>query len=85
MGNLGADPEIRYTPSGTAVANFRLATTETRTNKDGQKEAKLIPEYGGNLFNISGLDERVQPFPVGPALLDEPGQVHGSRFYKDGA
>jgi single-strand DNA-binding protein len=40
LGNLGADPEIRYTPSGTAVTNFRIATSETRTNKDGQKETK---------------------------------------------
>ena len=40
VGNLGADPEIRYTPGGMAVANFRLATSETRTNKEGQKETK---------------------------------------------
>ncbi len=40
IGNLGADPEIRYTPGGTAVANFRLATSETRVNKDGNKETK---------------------------------------------
>ncbi len=40
VGNLGADPEIRYTPSGTAVANFRIATSETYTRKDGQKETK---------------------------------------------
>lgn len=40
IGNLGADPEIRYTPGGTAVANFRIATSETRTNKEGQKETK---------------------------------------------
>jgi len=40
VGNLGADPEIRYTPGGTAVANFRIATSETRTNKEGQKETK---------------------------------------------
>ncbi|MBI1910748.1 MAG: single-stranded DNA-binding protein [Deltaproteobacteria bacterium] len=40
VGNLGADPEIRYTPNGTAVANFRIATSETRANKDGQKETK---------------------------------------------
>jgi single-strand DNA-binding protein len=38
VGNLGADPEIRYTPSGTAVTNFRIATSETRTNKEGVKE-----------------------------------------------
>lgn len=40
IGNLGADPEIRYTPGGTAVANFRLATSETRVNKEGNKETK---------------------------------------------
>lgn len=40
LGNLGADPEIRYTPSGMAVANFRIATSETRANKEGQKETK---------------------------------------------
>lgn len=40
IGNLGADPEVRYTPNGTAVANFSLATTEVRTNKDGEKEQK---------------------------------------------
>lgn len=37
IGNLGADVEMRYSQSGTAVANLRLATTETWT-KDGQKD-----------------------------------------------
>lgn len=36
IGNLGRDPEMRYTQNGTAVANFTLATTEVWT-KDGQK------------------------------------------------
>jgi len=40
VGNLGADPEIRYTPSGTAVANFRLATHEQWKNKNGEKEER---------------------------------------------
>jgi len=40
VGNLGRDPEVRYTPSGTAVANFSLATTENWTNKEGQKESR---------------------------------------------
>lgn len=38
LGNLGRDPEIKYTTSGQAVANFTLATTESRTNKDGTKQ-----------------------------------------------
>ncbi|MBN1850344.1 MAG: single-stranded DNA-binding protein [Deltaproteobacteria bacterium] len=37
IGNLGTDPEVRYTPSGTAVANFNVATNEQWTNKDGEK------------------------------------------------
>lgn len=40
IGNLGKDPEIRYTPAGMAIANFTIATSETRPNKDGQKEEK---------------------------------------------
>lgn len=39
IGNLGRDPEIRYTPGGLAVANFSIATTENWT-KDGQKETR---------------------------------------------
>ena len=38
VGNLGRDPEIRYAPSGTAVATFTLATTESIPSKDGGRE-----------------------------------------------
>ncbi|MEJ2366898.1 MAG: single-stranded DNA-binding protein [Acidobacteriota bacterium] len=38
VGNLGRDPELKYTPSGTAVANFTVATNETWTDKDGNKQ-----------------------------------------------
>ncbi len=38
VGNLGADAELRYTGSGMAVANFRIATTEVWKDKDGQKQ-----------------------------------------------
>ena len=37
LGNLGRDPELRYTPSGKAVATFSLATTERWSGQDGQK------------------------------------------------
>jgi single-strand DNA-binding protein len=40
VGHLGSDPEVRYTPSGKAVANFSLATTERFTNKEGEKEER---------------------------------------------
>ena len=38
VGNLGANPELRYTQGQQAVANLRLATTEKWTDKNGQKQ-----------------------------------------------
>ena len=41
IGNLGRDPEVRYTPSGVAVANFSIATSEEWKDKDsGQKQER---------------------------------------------
>jgi single-strand DNA-binding protein len=40
IGNLGADPELRYTPSGQAVCDLRLATNEQWTDKNGQKQER---------------------------------------------
>jgi len=37
VGNLGKDPEVRSLESGTKVASFSLATTESYKNKEGQK------------------------------------------------
>lgn len=40
IGNLGKDPEVRAIPSGVKVANFPIATSESYTNKDGQRVEK---------------------------------------------
>lgn len=41
IGNLGADPETRYTPAGVAVSNFRIAATETWKDKNtGEKQER---------------------------------------------
>ncbi len=40
IGNLGKDPEVRYTASGTAIASFSLATSEKFKNKDGEWEER---------------------------------------------
>ncbi|MBI4457081.1 MAG: single-stranded DNA-binding protein [Acidobacteria bacterium] len=40
VGRLGKDPEVRYTPSGSAVANFSLATDETWKDKNGEKQQR---------------------------------------------
>ena len=40
VGNLGKDPELKYTPSGTAVANFSIATTESYKDREGNRQSK---------------------------------------------
>jgi single-strand DNA-binding protein len=40
IGNLGRDPELRYTQSGQAVANFTLATTERFSNREGERQER---------------------------------------------
>lgn len=41
IGNLGQDPEIRYMPNGTAVANLRLATSESWRDKTSGEQKEL--------------------------------------------
>ena len=40
VGHLGGDPETRFTPSGTAVANFNLATNQTWRDANGELQDK---------------------------------------------
>ena len=40
IGNLGRDPEVRYTQGGAAVANFTLATNEVWTDKAGARQER---------------------------------------------
>lgn len=70
IGNLGKDPEVKYTPSGTAVANLSIATTDRTKDKDGnwqdrtewhravawQRTAEIAGEYlkKGNKVYIEG-------------------------------
>lgn len=37
IGRVGADPELRYTQSGQAICNLRIATDESYTDKDGKR------------------------------------------------
>ena len=40
VGNLGRDPEMRYMPSGDALASFSIATTDTWKDKSGQRQER---------------------------------------------
>ncbi len=40
IGNLGRDPEVRFTPDGSPVASFSIATGETWTDKSGNRQER---------------------------------------------
>lgn len=58
IGNLGADPEVRYLPSGSAVANLRVATSETWKDKNtGERQERTewhTVAVFGKLAEIAG-------------------------------
>ncbi len=57
IGNLGADPETRYLPSGDAVTNIRIATTENWKDKSGDKQEHTEwhrISFFGRLAEIAG-------------------------------
>lgn len=45
VGHLGRDPELRYTPSGTAVCDFSVATSERRRGREGSSEGEEITTW----------------------------------------
>lgn len=40
VGNLGRDPEMHYSPSGDAICNFSIATTDSWKDKSGEKQQR---------------------------------------------
>ena len=41
IGNLGKDPELKFTPSGVAIAKFPIATTERYKDSDGNQQERI--------------------------------------------
>ena len=71
VGRLTADPDLRYTQNGVAVANFRLAVNRPFSNQQGEREADFINcvawrSVAENLANyqkkgnLIGVDGRIQ-------------------------
>lgn len=71
VGRLTKDPDLRYTPSGVAVARFTLAVNRTFTNSQGEKEADFInctvwrkqAENAANYLkkgHLAGVEGRIQ-------------------------
>jgi single-strand DNA-binding protein len=51
IGNLGRDPEVRYLPSGSAVCNLRLATTESWKDKASGEKKEVTEWHSVVLFD----------------------------------
>ncbi|MCM3488806.1 single-stranded DNA-binding protein [Alkalihalophilus marmarensis] len=71
VGRLTKDPELRYTPSGVAVANFTLAVNRAFSNQQGEREADFVNcvvwrKPAENVANylkkgsLAGIDGRIQ-------------------------
>lgn len=57
VGNLGNDPEVKYTQSGSAIATLSVATSESWTDKQGQKQERTEwhrVKFFGKLAEIAG-------------------------------
>ena len=54
VGNLGADPEVRYMPSGGAVTNISIATSEQWTDKASGQKQERTEWHRVTLFNRMG-------------------------------
>jgi single-strand DNA-binding protein len=68
IGNLGADPEVRYTQSGQAVANFRIATTDVWNDKSGERQERTewhrIVVWGKQAENCAEYLKKGRPVHV---------------------
>lgn len=83
VGHLGADPEVRFTPSGQAVANFRMATSEAWTDRaTGQRQERTewhrVVVWDEKLIEV--LERRAKK---GTMIVVE-GQVRTRRWQKEG-
>ena len=81
LGNLGKAPEVRYMPSGDAVCNFSVATTDTWKDKDGNKKEQT--EWHrcsafGKLADICG-----EYLKKGSQVYIE-GRIQTRKYQKDG-
>ena len=77
VGNLGADPETRYTPSGTAITSIRIATSESWKDKQTGEQQERTEwhrvEFFGRLAEIAGeyLKKGRQVYVEGRLRTDE--------------
>ena len=81
LGNLGASPDLRFTATGTAVLNFRLATNETFVDRNKEPQSRTdwhsVVVWGARAQGLSKV------LAKGTSVLVE-GGLRTSTFEKDG-
>ena len=89
VGNLGDDPETKYTQGGMAVTSIRLATTSVRKDKDGQNQERTEwhrVKFFGKLAEIAGeyLRKGSQVYVEGSIRYDKfTGQDGVEKYFTD--
>jgi len=81
LGNLGADPELRYTAAGVAVLNLRLATNESYVDKN--KEPQERTEWHTVVIWGNRAEGLARVLTKGSSVLIE-GALRTSSYEKDG-
>ena len=77
VGNLGKDPEVRHLDSGVAVANFSLATTESYTNKQGER---VNQTEWHNIVLWRGLADIAEKYLKKGNSIYVEGKIHNRRW-----
>lgn len=82
IGNLGADPEVRYMPSGDAVANIRIATSESWKDRNtGEKQERT--EWHNVVF-FGKIAEIVKQYLHKGSKIYVEGKLRTRKWQKDG-
>ena len=82
IGRLGKDPDIRYTPGGSAVANFSIATDESYKDKNNEKQKKT--EWHNLVVWGNSVDAFVKPYLHKGDLVYVEGKLQTRSWEKDG-
>lgn len=81
VGTCGKDPEVRYTPSGSAVANVSVATSDSWKDKDGKQQERT--EWHRVVF-FNKLAEIVGQYVKKGSKIYVEGSLHTNQYEKDG-
>lgn len=86
LGRLGQDPDLKYTPSGAAVCNFSVATSETWKDKSGEKQERTdwhnIVVWGKIGENLVRSVRKGDQIYIEGKLQTRSWEKDGQKFYK---